>query len=380
MGVDKSIVAQIDFFPRSHVFKDKLYSLDEIFWDCIFIDNTNNNSNTNDNELEQDVTEDNNLTCNALGELFKKCETWQARFLEFKAALDKNLDTTSLLKKIFDTPEEFIFNAIGYLLKEVLNLKYLKKTNPNNLYGDTDSDSNSESLVGEFSKDSESILNNNYAQIEKMLLPFEQISIQITSNIPIGRGYGSSAAVLAALVRAFNNAFELNLSDDEIFVRVYELECFWHGKSSGIDPIMAILGGLQYIQPTSPPKLANATKIKKSKLLDNLTYIDTGKSISSTGECVSFVANKSDLINWSEWGECTDNIKKSLDNNILDDFKLYLKKNNELLVKAGVVPAKVRGLIMDYEEKGFAAKVTGSGCVASESESCGVVMVVGEGA
>ena len=120
------------------------------------------------------------------------------------------------------------------------------------------------------------------------------MSIQITSNIPIGRGYGSSAAVLAALVKAFNNAFDLNLSDDEIFTRVYELECFWHGKSSGIDPIMAILGGLQYIQPTNPPKLSNATKIKKSKLLDNLTYIDTGKSKSSTGECVSFVANNSD--------------------------------------------------------------------------------------
>ena len=249
MGIEKSIDVQIDFFPKSHVFKDNLYSLDEIFWDCIFIDNTQNNSSINNNELEQDVTEDNNLTCNNLSGLFKKCETWQARFLEFKAALDKNLDTTSLLKKIFDTPEEFIFNAIGYLLKDAIYLKYLAKTNLNNLdddaiynpTSDSNSESNSESLVGDFSKDIESILNNNYAQIEKASLPFEQMSIQITSNIPIGRGYGSSAAVLAALVKAFNNAFDLNLSDDEIFTRVYELECFWHGKSSGIDPIMAIL-------------------------------------------------------------------------------------------------------------------------------------------
>ena len=127
--------------------------------------------------------------------LFKKCETWQARFLEFKAALDKNLDTTSLLKKIFDTPEEFIFNAIGYLLKDAIYLKYLAKTNLNNLdddaiynpTSDSNSESNSESLVGDFSKDIESILNNNYAQIEKASLPFEQMSIQITSNIPIGR-------------------------------------------------------------------------------------------------------------------------------------------------------------------------------------------------
>ena len=174
LGIDKSIVVQIDFFPRSHVFKDNLYSLDEIFWDCIFIDNTQNNSNINNNDLEQDVTEDNNLTCNNLGELFKKCETWQARFLEFKAALDKNLDTTALLKKIFDTPEEFIFNAIGYLLKDAIYLKYLAKTNLNNLdddaISDHNSDSNSESLVGDFSKDIESILNNNYAQIEKMLV------------------------------------------------------------------------------------------------------------------------------------------------------------------------------------------------------------------
>lgn len=379
MGIEKSIDVQIDFFPKSHVFKDNLYSLDEIFWDCIFIDNSNEKEL--EQGLEQDICDDQDKdsTCNTLNNLFKKCETWQARFLEFKAALDKNLDTTSLLKKIFDTPEEFIFNAIGYLLKDAINLKYLAKPNLNNLYGDATSDHYSDSLVGEFTKDSESVLNNNYAQIEKMLLPFEQMSIQITSNIPIGRGYGSSAAVLAALVKAFNNAFELNLSDDEIFIRVYELECFWHGKSSGIDPIMAILGGLQYIQPTNPPKLANATKIKKSKLLNNLTYIDTGKSKSSTGECVSFVANSSDSIDWSEWGECTKNIKKSLDNNDLSELKLYFRKNNELLVKAGVVPAKVRGLIMDYEEKGFAAKVTGSGCVASDSDSCGVVMVVADG-
>ena len=99
--------------------------------------------------------------------------------------------------------------------------------------------------------------------------------------------------------------------------------CFWHGKSSGIDPIMAILGGLQYIQPTNPPKLANATKLKKNKLLDNLTYIDTGR-VSSTGECISFVANNSGSIDWSEWGECKH--KKSLDNNDLSDLSFILEK------------------------------------------------------
>lgn len=59
------------------------------------------------------------------------------------------------------------------------------------------------------------------------------------SNIPNGYGLGSSGAVVAALYAQYAKDNFLNLPN--LQTRLGALEAYWHGKSSGLDPLVAYL-------------------------------------------------------------------------------------------------------------------------------------------
>lgn len=61
------------------------------------------------------------------------------------------------------------------------------------------------------------------------------LTVEIHSNIPVGGGFGSGAAVSAALMRAIAGAHGRILDDDELNPLVYEVEKLHHGTPSGID-------------------------------------------------------------------------------------------------------------------------------------------------
>jgi len=59
--------------------------------------------------------------------------------------------------------------------------------------------------------------------------------LYLESNIPQGYGLGSSASVCVAVYKAFNKALISNTAELKDFYS--KLESFFHGKSSGIDPL-----------------------------------------------------------------------------------------------------------------------------------------------
>lgn len=65
--------------------------------------------------------------------------------------------------------------------------------------------------------------------------PLENLQIQLSSSIPIGRGLGSSAAIAVALVRGLFDFFDLKLSRFELRRFVDLAERYAHGTPSGID-------------------------------------------------------------------------------------------------------------------------------------------------
>ncbi|SCN22723.1 Galactokinase [Clostridium sp. N3C] len=69
--------------------------------------------------------------------------------------------------------------------------------------------------------------------------PQKYLYIKIKSQIPLGRGLGSSAAVAVAIVRALFSFFGKNPSQEELFSLVQIAESCTHGNPSGID--MAIV-------------------------------------------------------------------------------------------------------------------------------------------
>jgi mevalonate kinase len=65
--------------------------------------------------------------------------------------------------------------------------------------------------------------------------PFPDLTIGITSTIPVASGMGSGAAVSVALIRALSSFLSRPLSDEQVSAHAYEIEKLHHGTPSGID-------------------------------------------------------------------------------------------------------------------------------------------------
>lgn len=76
------------------------------------------------------------------------------------------------------------------------------------------------------------------------LVPPEGVGLGITSDLPVGCGMGSSAALAVALVRALARREGREADFDECWARAFEVERAFHGTPSGIDHTVSALGGV----------------------------------------------------------------------------------------------------------------------------------------
>jgi len=77
------------------------------------------------------------------------------------------------------------------------------------------------------------------------------ITVSITSQIPVGAGLGSSAAVAVATIGAVSRLLGLELTNEEIGRLGHRVELLVQGASSGIDPTVSALGGLIHYEKGS---------------------------------------------------------------------------------------------------------------------------------
>jgi len=84
------------------------------------------------------------------------------------------------------------------------------------------------------------------AVVEKMreFVPFEGVSINVESEIPVGSGLGSSAAVTIASIGALNELFKCELSLEEIAKLGHEIEIRVQGAASPTDTYVSTFGGV----------------------------------------------------------------------------------------------------------------------------------------
>jgi mevalonate kinase len=84
--------------------------------------------------------------------------------------------------------------------------------------------------------------------------------VYVRSQIPIGAGLGSSAALCTALVRAVNHRLGIALEPYSLALKAQELERHFHGNPSGLDTTVVSferhvsyrLGSQPYMLPLSP--------------------------------------------------------------------------------------------------------------------------------
>jgi mevalonate kinase len=160
----------------------------------------------------------------------------------------------------------------------------------------------------------------------------EQIAqgVYFESNIPNGYGLGSSGALVAALYAAFFTKQE-KLSIQELKSDLSKMESYFHGTSSGIDPLVSFLNAPVLVQETSVETL----QLKTSNTYQ-LILIDTGQKAATQG----LVQYYNDLLSSTKQKEAVMQLNEStnrciagfLQNKLhFDDLKTLSELQKQLL-------------------------------------------------
>ena len=204
--------------------------------------------------------------------------------------------------------------------------------------------------------------------IEKLNVTLSKgLELKCDSDIPIGCGMGSSAAIIVSTLMAFAKLLGLNLDDNYFMNLAKEAENLQHGKSSGLDIQLALNGGCKYlvggrVQSSIKPKLTIYT-------------VNTGPRISTSGEAVEHVAKHFKTSNiFTEFADVTATMHASIANNNISGIQQAVTNNHNLLTKINVVPAKIGNFINQLDKLGVAAKICGAGAV--RGDSAGIVWLV----
>jgi mevalonate kinase len=187
-----------------------------------------------------------------------------------------------------------------------------------------------------------------------------QLKLALTTDLPIGCGMGSSAAVVVSTLKALNALHDDALNTDELCVLAKAAEDLQHGRSSGIDVAVSLHGTpivFEYGKITALPELPFDIQIH-----------NTGTPTSTTGECVAHTqkvfAQHPELI--AKFTMVTQAMHKAIEQKDITLFKQSIRANHLLLCEIGVVPDAIQHQIAEIEAQGGAAKISGAGSVVGK--------------
>jgi len=231
-----------------------------------------------------------------------------------------------------------------------------------------------------FSQESTDLLNFAVKKTLSILgrQPKKNLKIQVDSNIPVGSGLGSSAALAVATTTALFKYFNQPFDKEKINEIAYEIEKKQHGTPSGGDNTISTYGGfLWYRKETELLKLFQPLKFNLSKLPE-FVLINTGRPAETTGEMVTRVrrlyerkkARIEKILNQME--KTTKEMLIALYQMDKKKLTVAIRKNERLLESLGVVSPFAQALIREINRLGGAAKVCGAG---GKKKGSGIILV-----
>ncbi|GEM_PF-477877 len=198
--------------------------------------------------------------------------------------------------------------------------------------------------------------------------------MEISSNIPIGKGLGSSAALSAVVAAALIKYLKLKIDLRKLEEIAYLGEKFFHGNPSGGDLAAVINGGLVWFRKENELlKILKPLPFSPSKKIKAFMLIDSGTPKESTKQMVEKVQK---LVNKSrEKVESIFEDQESLARRMLIILKngnekeliQIIKKAHKNLVTIGVVSRRACDIIENIERIGGAAKISGAGGIKDGS-------------
>lgn len=167
----------------------------------------------------------------------------------------------------------------------------------------------------------------------------------IETDLPLGKGMGSSTALVIAVARTL-------LGDDcrEIALRV---EDEMNPGHSGMDFAVIWENHAVLFKKDTVPERPNLPE----DFLSSAELIDSGVPSETTPELVAWVKSRAKELEepLQTIGRCTQRILAG------EDMKTVIRDHHRAQVKLGVVPRAARNIIEDIEACGGAAKIIGAG-------------------
>lgn len=201
----------------------------------------------------------------------------------------------------------------------------------------------------------------NYFKLKK-IPPYK---LELSSQIPIGAGLGSSAAVSAAYIGALLTFLKIKWDKTLINELTYEAEKVFHGNPSGGDNSTVVYGGLVWFRKETPQlKIIQPLQFTiPSKLAKNFVIINTGKPKESTKDMVEMVGKK--YKKFQKIFDHQEQLVRELGTVVKEanekEFIRIIKEGEKNLESIGVVSKFAQEIIRKIEKEGGAAKICGAG-------------------
>lgn len=219
----------------------------------------------------------------------------------------------------------------------------------------------SNEISSEEEKNSKTAIKQTIKNTEKKTGKKFEKGLEISSDIPVSSGMGSSAALAASTARAVSKHHKKNLSDEEISEIAYETEKHFHGNPSGIDnTVVSYRKPVYFIRDKGPETIEVGKKMM-------LLIADTGEK-GNTKELVEGVRQRKERNPekydplFEKAGELTNELRNAMQEGKLEEIGELFNENHELLKEIGVSHPKLEKLVNTARESGaLGAKLSGAG-------------------
>jgi len=185
--------------------------------------------------------------------------------------------------------------------------------------------------------------------------------LNISSEIPIGSGLGSSAALSVAVPKTLSEFFRKTLTLEEINQIAYKIESLAHGTPSGGDNSICCYGGALWFKKGTPNIIEPLHLDFKMK---NVVLVFTGIPKLTTGELVSNVRSLNPEYRDSrvkQLGTHTREMRECLRKQDFTRMKELMNLAQELLAELGVSIDVIDKIHTAVKEINGGAKLSGAG-------------------
>jgi len=185
--------------------------------------------------------------------------------------------------------------------------------------------------------------------------------LNISSQIPVASGLGSSASVAVALTRAISQYLGLKLSEAKINSFAFDLEKVTHGNPSGIDNTVITYAKTLYFIRDALPLFLQTQHPLHIVLMDSGIHSLTSEVVADIKAARQHSPKRMDTI-FEQIGKLTDQAKDILSSGSQEELGELMNENHILLQRMGVSTPELNRLV-DFALKNHAlgAKLCGAG-------------------